>query len=226
MRYANLMAIMLLGLASACFAGDPPTTTPTKSPTSRPTGPVSLFNGKDLTGWVWYTDAADSKVEDVWSVVDGSLHCKGVPSGYLRTEQEFESFVLKMQVRHITEGNGGVLLRVIGPDRVWPQSIEAQGQRGSMGDIYNIGFQMQTDPERTEGRRTERLHPNVPERPLGQWNEYEIQLDGEKLVVILNGVVQNIATECKVVPGKIALQSEGGEYEFRNIKLTPIVRAK
>jgi hypothetical protein len=155
--------------------------------------------------------------------VDGNLRCKGSPGGYIRTDDEYTSYVLRLQVRHLKKGNGGVLLRVVGPDKVWPKSIEAQGMSGGLGDIWNIdNFPMKVAEDRTNGRHTKRAQPDVPERPVGEWNDYEITLDGPNLTLKVNGTVQNQATECEVVPGKIGLQSEGTEYEFRNIELTPI----
>jgi hypothetical protein len=186
---------------------------------------IKLFNGENLDGWVWFTPEEGVKMEDVWSVrEDGVLHCKGKPVGYIRTEQDYESFVLKLQLRHIGKGNGGVLLRVQEPDKIWPKSVEAQGMYGALGDIWNIGeFQMTTDPERTKGRHTVKTGP-ASEKPQGEWNDYEIILDGGNLALIVNGVVQNQATDVEVVEGKIGLQSEGSEYEFRNIVLYPIER--
>ena len=179
---------------------------------------LRLFNGKDLTGWTYSAD----ELKDTWSVKDGVLHNTGKPVGYLRTTDEFTNYVLRLQLRHITAGNGGVLLRMVGEDRVWPRSIEAQGQYGALGDIWNIGgFPMKTAPERTRGRHTRKAHPSN-EKPVGQWNEYEITLDGADLELKVNGLVQNIATDCWETPGKICLQSEGSEMEFRNLVLIPI----
>lgn len=185
--------------------------------------PVQLFNGKDLSGWTWVPAQGDSKIEDVWSVVDGNLRCKGKPAGYIRTDDDYTSYVLTLQIRHLEKGNGGVLLRVVGPDKVWPKSIEAQGQAGALGDIWNIdNFPMKVAEDRTRGRHTKRARPEVEPRPVGEWNDYEIILDGSNLTLKVNGVVQNEATDVEVVPGKIALQSEGAPYEFRNIVLRPI----
>jgi hypothetical protein len=184
---------------------------------------VKIWNGKDLSGWVWVPRSGDSKIGDVWSVVDGNLRCKGQPAGYIRTEQDFTSYVLRLQVRHLKPGNGGVLLRVVGPDKVWPKSIEAQGQAGALGDIWNIDqFPMEVDASRTKGRHTAREKPDVKEKPIGEWNDYEITLDGGDLTLKVNGTVQNTAKNCEIVAGKIALQSEGSEYEFRNIELEPL----
>jgi hypothetical protein len=109
-----------------------------------------------------------------------------------------------------------------GVDKVWPRSIECQGQSGSVGDIWNIdNVPMKVDPARTSGRRTAKFHPSS-ELPLGEWNTYDITLDGEELIVKVNGVLQNSATGCEVIPGKICLQSEGAQMEYRNIRLIPL----
>ena len=183
---------------------------------------VLLANGKDLTGWKVSSDA----LKDTFSAVDGAIACKGDPSGYLRTEAQYTNYVLRLQMRHHVKCNAGVLVRVHGQDKVWPDSIECQGQKDDMGDIWNIGqFPMKVDPDRTEDRRTVKLHP-TNENPVGQWNNYEICLNKGDLVIKVNGLVQNTAADCKEIPGYIALQSEGGALDYRNIVLIPILDKK
>ncbi|MBN1419628.1 MAG: DUF1080 domain-containing protein, partial [Planctomycetes bacterium] len=131
-------------------------------------GARRLFNGKDLAGWTFSGEA----LKDAWSVKDGILACTGRPAGYLRTTEDWTNFVLRCQFRHLTGGNGGVLLRIVGPDKVWPRSIEAQGASGRVGDIYTIDqFPLKAAEERTRGRHTRKIHPSN-ERALGEWNEY------------------------------------------------------
>lgn len=209
---SHLCALLIVtGLCSSAIAQDKP----------KPGDVVKLFNGKDLAGWVWFTHDRSAKMEDVWSVVEGNLHCKGRPAGYIRTEKDYTSFILKLQVRHIKPGNGGVLIRMVGQDKVWPKSIECQGQFGALGDIWNIDkFPMKVAADRTKGRHTVRARKDVSQKPPGEWNDYEIVMDGGKLTLIVNGTVQNEATECEILAGKICLQSEGSEYEYRNIELT------
>jgi hypothetical protein len=179
---------------------------------------IRLFNGKDLTGWGFSSD----NQKEAWSVNEGILATRGNPVGYLMTEKEFTNYVLRLQLRHLGTGNGGVLLRVTGPDKVWPKSIEAQGQFNAMGDIWNIDeFPMKVDPARTNGRHTRKLHP-TNEKPVGQWNDYEIYLNKGDLRLVVNRLLQNFAAECQEIPGRIALQSEGSPVEFRNIVLIPI----
>ena len=62
----------------------------------------------------------------------------------------------------------------------------------------------------------------VAEKPPGEWNEYQITFDEGNLTLLVNGEKLNEADHCEVIPGKIGLQSEGGEIHFRKVKLTPI----
>lgn len=184
---------------------------------------VVLFDGNNLDAFDgFHKDGA--KTGDVWSIVGGELVCAGKPTGYLYTKQQFTSFVLRLQWRFDAEkggGNGGVLLRVNGANKVWPRSIEAQLEAGNAGDIWNIDkFEMATDPRRLHGRRTDKTH--AAEKPLGEWNQYEIIVDGPWLRLRVNGEVVNEAWDCAVVPGAIALQSEGAEIHFRDIRVVPL----
>jgi hypothetical protein len=184
---------------------------------------IALFNGVDLNGWTWVSSDPAATREDVFQVAGGAIHCRGAPAGYLRTEAAFTSFALTLKLRHLKAGNGGVFLRVQPPDRVWPRAIEVQGQSGAIGELWDLeGFPLETDPSRTSGPQVTRLRPEVPERPLGEWNELEIVLDREELRVTVNGTLQNEAHRCAVLPGAIALQSEGAEYEFRDLVLRPL----
>lgn len=187
-------------------------------------GEVRLFNGRDLEGWLPVLPEG-GRPEDTWSVADGVLVCQGRPLGYIRTKADYTNYVLKLEWRFspVTRqaGNSGVLLRLIGPDKVWPRCIEAQLQSGNAGDFWNIDdFPMQTDPQRTEGRNTKKLH--AAERPIGEWNEYEIIVDHGTVTLKVNGELLNEAREALETPGKIGLQSEGAEIHFRNIRLAPI----
>jgi hypothetical protein len=179
---------------------------------------VRLLNGENLDGWAPMNDGN----KDTFGVQDGVITNTGQPAGYLHTTADYTSYTLHLQLRHVAAGNSGVMVRMTGPDKVWPKSIEAQGQSGSMGDIWNIDeFAMQVDPARTDGRHTRKLHESN-ERPIGEWNDYEITLDGGNLEIGVNNLLQNLATECEAVAGKICLQAEGSPKEYRNLVLAPI----
>lgn len=193
---------------------------------------AKLFNGKDLSGWGFYLVEEDKKMEDVWSVKDGLLVCKGEPMGYLCTEKEFTSGKLVVEWRWAPgakPGNSGVLLRITGKPQALPKCYEAQLQHGNAGDIYGFqGAPVTGDKARTISKPGHKLGGDLSgvkkitgaEKPAGQWNKYEITLDGENLSLAINGVKVNEATGMEVVAGKIGFQSEGGEIHFRKIEIT------
>lgn len=187
-------------------------------------GEVKLFNRKDLTGWKPVLPD-NAKPENTWSVKDGVLICLGQPIGYIRTEKQYTNYVLKVEWRFnpVTKkaGNSGVLLRTQEPDKVWPKSVEAQLESGNAGDFWNIDeFQMKTDPARLKGRNTK--HTHSAERPIGEWNEYEIIVDHGRITLMVNGDVLNEAWDVAEIPGTICLQSEGAEIHFGDVRLAPI----
>jgi hypothetical protein len=187
-------------------------------------GELPLFDGKDLSKWTFHLND-NGKMEDVWSIVDNVLVCKGNPIGYLRTKDKFTNYVLKLEWRFnpVTKkaGNSGVLLRTQEPDKVWPKSIEAQLQSGSAGDFWNIdSFTMTTDAARLKGRNTKHLRSN--EQPIGEWNEYEIIVNKGDVILNVNGDTLNSASGCEEIAGTICLQSEGAEIHFRNVRIAPI----
>jgi len=182
---------------------------------------VRLFNGKNLDGWAFKDDQ-----KDTWDVKNGVMTVTGKPNGFLYTKADYTNYVLRLQVRDLAKTNSGVLLRATELEGKWPKSIEAQLMTGRMGDIYLFGkFSIKTDPKRSRGAWTSKMHESN-EKPIGQWDEYEITLNKGDLKLRVNGLVQNTATEATVIPGKICLQSEGGPLEFRNIVLIPIVDVK
>lgn len=193
---------------------------------------ILLFNGKDFYGWTYFLADPNVKMEDVWSIDGdrGILICKGRPAGYIRTVADFTNYILKLEWRWAPEDKGGrnsgVLLRMVGPDKIWPKSIEAQLMSGSAGDFWLIdGVKLDTDPARINPNApTNRIKAKMAEKPIGEWNEYEIIVDGDRVVLKINGQVVNEGTGAEVVPGKICLQSEGAEIHFRNIRLTPILK--
>jgi hypothetical protein len=187
---------------------------------------IELFNGKDFDGWTTCLPGAKDPMQ-AWSIDHGVMVCKGQPIGYIRTKEKYTNFVLRLQWRFDPAkgaGNSGVLVRMVGEDKVWPKSVEAQLQSGSAGDFWNIDeVKMTVDPARTSGRNTRKVATASPvERPLGEWNEYEIIVNKGDVVLYVNGQELNRATDVEQVPGFICLQSEGAEIHFRNIRVVPL----
>jgi hypothetical protein len=196
--------------------------------------PVQLFNGKNLRGWHFYLAEHGVTRQQVWSVQDGVLVCQGEPLGYLYTARQYESFKLVVEWRWAPggqPGNSGVLMRINGEPRPLPRSIEAQLKSGDAGAIYGFhGMAVDGDADRkidSEGSPfTGRIQGvrkiKGAEKPPGEWNRYEITLDGGSLTVLVNGEKVNEATDCEVLAGPVGLQSEGGEIHFRKVELTPL----
>jgi hypothetical protein len=185
---------------------------------------TELFNGRDLDGWTYHLADPNVPMDDVWSVNDGVLVCKGQPAGYLLTKKnDFENYVLTLQWRWPEKGgNNGVLVHVTKPGElgVWPKSLEVQLASGDAGDFWVIGTTIEI--ERPEGRIDGRRHLNLSdgdEKPLGEWNHMEITCRGDEVLVKVNGKLVNHAANVSQTRGAIALQSEGTPIEYRNIRL-------
>jgi hypothetical protein len=193
--------------------------------------PVALFNGKDLTGWTYHLDKPHVPMEDVWSVNDGVLVCKGQPAGYLLTKKDdFENYVLTLEWRWPEKGgNNGALVHVTTPGElgVWPKCLEVQLASGEAGDFWVIGTTI--DVENAEQRRDGRRHLNLSdgdEKPIGEWNQMEITCRGDEVLVKVNGKLVNHATNVSQTKGAIALQSEGTPIEYRAVKLHKLPSAQ
>ncbi len=190
---------------------------------------IALFNGENLNGWSAVLSDPNVAKEDVWSVRDGVLVCKGKPTGYIRTERDdFQNYRLTLQWRwpEGTEGgNNGLLVHTSEPGAlgIWPKSLEVQLFRGNAGDFWEIGNEIDTEDE--ENRKKGRRHLNLTdgsEKPIGQWNTMVVTCKGDEIVVLVNGDEVNRGTNCSATQGAICLQSEGAPIEFRNIVLTTL----
>lgn len=213
------MRYLVLTLAAAALLG--------AAPQEKEEGFEPIFNGKDMTGWTYYLNRTGPnkegtmKMGDVWSVADGVITCKGQPPGYIRTEADYKNLVLRLQWRFEKAGNSGVLIRMTGADKVWPRSYEAQLQSGAAGDFWLIdNVPLNTPEDRINPKvKRNRIRAKTNEKPIGEWNEYEITASKDKITLKVNGEVLNEGTGGDEVAGKICLQSEGAVIQFRNIRI-------
>lgn len=197
-----------------------------------------LFNGKDTTGWTFTLrppkEMPDAKPDPkaTWGVKDGVLVCTGKPNGYIATVKEYENYTLRLKWRYpvgTEKPNSGVLLHVTGDDRVWPNSVEAQMKGEFAGDIWlnaNKDGKLPTirHDRKDAADKTDRHYLRVGskdpfEKPLGDWNEYEITCTGGDITLKVNGKPANEAKGCSLTKGRIALQSEGSPVEFKDIEI-------
>lgn len=186
-----------------------------------PSKRVELFNGTDLTGWA-FTLRTNVEPASVWSVKDGILSCVGKPGGYMRTEQSYRNYKLTVEWRFTKPGNTGVLVHINGPDRVWPRSFECQGMHDRQGDFWLWGGAECKEPRISDKKNGVAMTAPSNEKPVGEWNTYQVECNTNSIKILVNGKLMNTATECNLTSGMIGLQSEGGAIEVRKVYLEPL----
>src|SRR5262245_48538432 len=87
-------------------------------------GFVDLFNGKDLTGW-----KTIGGKDDTFTVKEGVIVVSGKPNGYFYTDKSYKNYILRFDWKFIKDGNSGLLVHIQGDHKVWPKSVEVQGQQ-------------------------------------------------------------------------------------------------
>ena len=200
----------------------------------------SLFNGKDLTGWkvdVPHLDKhPDGKVPFV--ARDGMLVSLGSPGGHLVHDEVNQNYRLEVEYRFAGKpGNCGVLVHSSKPRalyKMFPKSIEVQMYHKNAGDFWCIvenitvpNMVKRRGPEKnwgiTEGKARRILNlTDGSEKEPGDWNRMVIECLNDQVKVWVNGDFVNHGSKCTARKGKIAIQAEGSEVEFRKLDLTPI----
>ena len=167
---------------------------------------VSLFNGKDLTGWKNYG-------EEKWIVEQGTIVCESAANkyGYLTTEKTYRDFHLRLKFKGEAAGNSGVFLHARitgidpehGPD-IEGMQVEVDPNVGKhTGGLYESGGRGWVAMPTVEGERA--LKP-------GEWNDLEVSVEGNHIVTQLNGVkiVDFTDPAPKFTDGVIGLQIHTG----------------
>ena len=198
------LALVLLTIMSSCGKAD---------------SKKDLFNGENLEGWVCVLDESTSvPTSEVYGVKEGNIHIAGNPFGYMRTDKKYSNYKLHVEWRWVGEGtNSGLFLHVQDGDKLWPNAIECQLCNGKAGDFVMLGGSKIAEIE-CIGQFPIKDRVGNFEKPVGEWNIAEVVCQGNSITVSINGQLQNQATS-ETSEGHIALQSEGGPIEFRNVYL-------
>jgi len=215
------MRRILLPLIAA-FAGMAAEPAPDKD------GFVSMFNGTDLTGWRNVNCAPNT-----WSVKNGEIVTTGKPTGYMRTMKQYENFELEFEWMHINKdkvGNSGLFvwgdaLPAVGTG--YTRSIEVQvlvnlnvkDTYTSHGDLFSI-WGAHCKPDRPHPKGWERCLPSEERcKGGGEWNHYKVIGNDGVLKLHVNGKEVSGVSGCTPRKGYMALESEGAECHFRNLKI-------
>ncbi|MEU2432755.1 ThuA domain-containing protein [Streptomyces sp. NPDC007861] len=177
------------------------------------TGYRDLFNGQTLEGW---KQAGPGK----FNVVGGELQTEGGMGMLWYQAKQFASYSLKLDWKMAGDDNSGIFVGFPASDDPW--------------SAVNNGYEIQIDasdaPDRTTGaiysfKSADLKARDRVLRPPGQWNSYEVKVQGERLQVFLNGVKINDYTNTDPVrslkDGYIGLQNHGADDQvsFRNIQI-------
>ena len=185
------------------------------APITEPPGSgfYSLFNGRDMGGWILGVDPEES----AWSVVDGVIHCKGEPkTPYLIvSEKEYENFEFYAEFRVSKECNSGIFYHVPLAGRQSRLGFETQilddhgrkPDKNSTGSIYDVV------PPLTNAMRK-----------AGVWNRYHVLFDWPICKIWLNDQLvqdtdfsQNPQLKYRMRRGPIGLSNHGFAVDYRNL---------
>jgi len=212
------LCILLIGLLSGTAWAEQPLT-------FRP-----LFDGKTLNGWGDVNTGPET-----WKAEDGVLKCSGLPIGVMRSERQYENFILEIEWCHMKKkGNSGVFLwsdATPGKNRL-PMGMEVQmleldwinkglGKPQApvgyiSGELFGAGGLTAT-PENPRGKRS--MSKELRCKGVGEWNKYLIVAVDGNVKLSINGKFVNGIRDSSTKKGYLCLESEGSPIEFRNIRI-------
>ena len=193
-------------------------------------GFVSLFNGKDLTGWKGLVGnpvsrskmseqelllaeaAASTKAQQDWVVKDGLLIFTGHGDN-LCTVKKYGDFEMYVDWKITEKGDAGIYLRGSPQVQIWDTSRREVGAQVGSGGLYN-------------NQKNQKMPLSVADNKVGEWNTFHITMIGDKVSVALNGVLvtDNVVLENywdRKIPifikEQIELQAHGTYVAYRNI---------
>ena len=167
---------------------------------------VSLFNGKDLTGWTIHGT-------EKWYIENGELICESGPDkqyGYLSTDKSYYNFELSVQFKLEANGNSGVFIRSgIEGTKIsgWQVEVAPPEQHtGGIYESYGRGWLIQPKPEDEKMLKAD------------DWNTMRILVKNDEVTTWLNNKKMVHLKDEKIGEGKgfIALQiHDGGGIKVR-----------
>lgn len=183
---------------------------------------TSLFNGKDLSSWVFFLKDQSVDPASVFMIKDAAIHISGNPAGYMRTREQFANYKLHLEWRWPAEiTNSGVLIHTQEPDALWPQCFEVQLKDNAAGDLVCVSGASTNEHKKANNSTLSKMVESN-ELSVGEWNTMEVICKGNTIEVYINGTLQNKGTGLTLSKGSICLQSNGKDIEFRNVYLTKL----
>jgi hypothetical protein len=192
-----------------------------KAPVSNNSGWINILPDESFKGWTRVAIPPDKALDPVsqWKLDKARrlIICEGDRGHeWLRYDRELTDLILHVEWRFTQrEGlkgyNSGVFIRNSADGRVWHQA-----QVGAGNDGYLFGQTL------AGGKITEIKFSPKPSvnriKPPGEWNVYEVQCQGSKITLWVNGGLSSEFTAPEVLRGYLGLEAEGFRIEFRNLK--------
>ncbi len=176
----------------------------TLSPEELADGWIQLFDGETLYGWA-PTSQAD------WQVRDGAIRVSEGEKGLLCTTSEFADYAFKCDFRCPAATNSGIFLRT--------PTMPTEPAK----DCYELNIAAPAVSPFSTGSFVNRQKGTLADVDTSEWRTFEVTAEGGHLVVKIDGETTLDFTDPTPLPrGRIGLQLNSGEVEFRNIKLKPL----
>ncbi|MBL7700455.1 MAG: DUF1080 domain-containing protein [Chitinophagaceae bacterium] len=189
---------------------------------------------KNETPLKW-VDVNTSK--ETWKVKDGILISTGKPIGVMRSEKQYENFIMHVEWRHMEKGgNSGVFVwskAEPDPESRLPDGVEVQmlelgwvelnTKNGVAppiayvhGELFGVGG-VKTDPDNPRGERSKSIENRCKGR--GEWNTYDVVCVDGVIKLSVNGKFVNGIRNSTQRKGYLCLEAEGAEIHMRNFRL-------
>lgn len=174
---------------------------------------------------------------DTWKKNKDLLICAGHPIGVMRSEKQYENFILQIEWRHMEAGGnsgvfvwsdakpdeksrlpGGVEVQMLELD--WVNQNIRDGVKPPIayvhGELFGVGG-VETVPDNPRGTRSKSIENLC--KGKGEWNSYTVVCVDGVIKLSVNGKFVNGLSKSTARKGYLCLESEGAEIHFRNLKI-------
>lgn len=176
---------------------------------------------------------------ETWTVRKDELICTGKPIGVMRSEKQYENFILHIEWMHMEAGgNSGIFIWSDAQPQEYrlPNGVEVQmleldwvnlNKRDGVtppiayvqGELFGVGG-VTTVPDNPRGTRSMSTEGRC--KPKGEWNTYDVVCVDGTVKLSINGKFVNGLSKSSQKKGYLCLESEGAEIHFRNLRVTEL----
>lgn len=198
----------------------------------------NVIEGKNIAGdpVKWYQVNTEP---ETWKKEGDLLICSGLPIGVIRSEKEYENFMMHIEWRHMEAGgNSGTFIwsKAIPGENRLPDGVEVQmleldwvnqnvrnGEKPPIayvhGELFGVGG-VEIVPDNPRGVRSKSIENRC--KGKGEWNVYDVVCVDGTVKLSVNGKFVNGISKSSQRKGYICLEAEGAEIHFRNLKIVEL----